>query len=43
MMLQVLDNLGVKDFYALGTSQGGWIVMRLGLLAPTRVRQTQLI
>ena len=37
MMLQLLDSLDVKDFYALGTSQGGWIVMRLALLAPARV------
>lgn len=38
MILQVLDNLNVKDFFALGTSQGGWIVTRLALLAPTRIR-----
>ena len=32
--LQVLDKLGVKRAFALGTSQGGWIVARMALLAP---------
>ncbi|ERS94913.1 microsomal epoxide hydrolase [Sporothrix schenckii 1099-18] len=37
MALQLLDALGVDTFFALGTSQGGWIAVRLALLAPTRV------
>lgn len=36
--LQVMDALGVKKAFALGTSQGGWIVVRMALLAPERVR-----
>lgn len=38
MALQVMDALGVKKAFALGTSQGGWIVTRMALLAPDRVR-----
>jgi len=35
MNLQVLEALGIKKgVYALGTSQGGWIVTRMALLAP---------
>jgi len=35
MALQVLEALGIKKgVYALGTSQGGWIVARMALLAP---------
>lgn len=37
MTLQLLDQLKVDKFLALGTSQGGWVVARLALLAPTRV------
>lgn len=37
MALQVLDALEIKHFFALGTSQGGWIVARMALLAPERV------
>lgn len=37
VLLQVLDALKIEKFFALGTSQGGWIVVRLGLLAPERV------
>lgn len=37
MTLQLLDELKVNKFFALGTSQGGWMVMRLALLAPQRV------
>lgn len=37
MALQVLDALGVSKAFALGTSQGGWIVVRMALLAPDRV------
>lgn len=35
--LQVMDALGVKKAFALGTSQGGWMVTRMALLAPERV------
>lgn len=37
MALQVMQQLGVAKAYALGTSQGGWIVTRMALLAPERV------
>jgi pimeloyl-ACP methyl ester carboxylesterase len=36
-VVQVLDAIGVKKAFALGTSQGGWIVVRLALIAPDRV------
>ncbi|KAL8400468.1 hypothetical protein RB594_000746 [Gaeumannomyces avenae] len=35
--LQVMDGLGVQKAFALGTSQGGWIVARMALLAPERI------
>nr|EAQ70713.1 hypothetical protein MGCH7_ch7g120 [Pyricularia oryzae 70-15] len=35
--LQVMDGLGVREAFALGTSQGGWIVVRMALLAPERI------
>ena len=38
MALQVMDALGVAKAFALGTSQGGWVVVRMALLAPDRVR-----
>ncbi|KAF7370774.1 putative Alpha/beta hydrolase [Mycena sanguinolenta] len=41
--LQVLDRLGIDKFFALGTSQGGWIVTRLALLEPTRVQGLVLL
>ncbi|KAK5171139.1 uncharacterized protein LTR77_004283 [Saxophila tyrrhenica] len=38
MILQVLDALGIKGkVFALGTSQGGWIVVRMALLQPDRI------
>ncbi|OAA37900.1 hypothetical protein NOR_06977 [Metarhizium rileyi] len=37
MALQVMDALGVRKAFAVGTSQGGWIVVRMALLAPDRV------
>ena len=36
--LQVLDALGISDAFCLGTSQGGWIVARMAILAPDRVK-----
>jgi len=38
MALQVLDALKIEKAFVLGTSQGGWIVTRIALLAPERVR-----
>ena len=37
MNLQVLEALGVKTAFVLGTSQGGWITVRMALLAPEMV------
>lgn len=37
MALQVMDKLGVERAFAMGTSQGGFIVARMALLAPHRV------
>lgn len=38
VFLQLLDALDVKEAFVLGTSQGGWMGVRMGLLAPERVR-----
>lgn len=38
MNLQVMEALGIKKAFALGTSQGGFIVTRMALLAPEKVR-----
>jgi len=35
--IQVLDRLGIKSAFVLGTSQGGWIAMRMALLAPSKI------
>ncbi|KAH8694091.1 putative alpha/beta hydrolase [Talaromyces proteolyticus] len=37
MALQVMDKLGIKKAFALGTSQGGWIVVRMALLMPEKI------
>lgn len=37
MAIQVMDHIGIKKAFALGTSQGGWIVTRMALVAPERV------
>lgn len=38
MTLQLLDALQIKGkIFALGTSQGGWIVVRMALLQPDRI------
>jgi len=37
MNLQVMDALGVKKAFVLGTSQGGWITARMALIAPERI------
>lgn len=36
--LQVLDQLGIQSAFVLGTSQGGWIAVRMAILAPSRIR-----
>ena len=38
MNLQVMDELGIEQAFAMGTSQGGLIVARMALLRPDRVR-----
>ncbi|KAI4184833.1 MAG: hypothetical protein LQ346_006036, partial [Caloplaca aetnensis] len=37
MSLQVMEALGVKKAFVLGTSQGGWITVRMALLAPDKI------
>ncbi|KAM0202976.1 hypothetical protein ACHAPA_000595 [Fusarium lateritium] len=37
MNLQVMEALGVKKAFALGTSAGGWVVARMALLAPEKI------
>ena len=36
--LQVLDALGIREAFVLGTSQGGWIAARMAMLAPDTVK-----
>lgn len=36
--LQVLDALGIDKAFAMGTSQGGWIVTQTAMLAPDRIK-----
>lgn len=35
--LEVMSKLGVEKAFVLGTSQGGWMIVRMALLAPERV------
>ncbi|KAG9231134.1 putative alpha/beta hydrolase [Amylocarpus encephaloides] len=37
MALQVMEGLGIEKAFVLGTSQGGWVVVRMALLAPERI------
>ncbi|PQE18143.1 alpha beta hydrolase fold family protein [Rutstroemia sp. NJR-2017a BBW] len=37
MSLQVMDALSIPRAFVLGTSQGGWITVRMALLAPSRI------
>ncbi|KAL3428030.1 alpha/beta hydrolase [Phlyctema vagabunda] len=37
MNLQVLDALEIKKAFVLGTSQGGWITVRMALLGPDKI------
>lgn len=41
--LQAMEGLGVETAFALGTSQGGWIVARMALLAPEKVKSLVLL
>ena len=36
--IQVLERLGIDSAFVLGTSQGGWIAVRMAVLAPDRIR-----
>jgi pimeloyl-ACP methyl ester carboxylesterase len=36
--LQVLDALGIRGAFVLGTSQGGWVAARMAMLAPRTVK-----
>jgi len=40
MNLQVLDALNIDKAFVLGTSQGGWITVRMALLRPEKVNKT---
>jgi pimeloyl-ACP methyl ester carboxylesterase len=37
MNLQVMEKLGIEKAFVLGTSQGGWLTVRMALLAPEKV------
>lgn len=37
MNIQVLEKLGIERWFVLGTSQGGWVTVRMALLAPQKV------
>ena len=37
MNLQVLDALNIDKAFVLGTSQGGWITVRMALMRPEKV------
>lgn len=44
MNLQVLEALGIAGkIFVLGTSQGGWICIRMALLAPDKVDHEPLL
>jgi len=36
--LQVLEKLGISSAFVLGTSQGGWIAVRMAILAPDVIK-----
>ncbi len=36
--LQVLEALGIREAFVLGTSQGGWVAARMAVLAPDTIR-----
>lgn len=37
MVNQVMEKLGIEKYFALGTSQGGFVIARMALLEPERV------
>ncbi|KAF2737614.1 alpha/beta hydrolase fold family protein [Polyplosphaeria fusca] len=37
MNIQVMDALNISHAYVLGTSQGGWICVRMALMAPKKI------
>ncbi|KAL8865889.1 MAG: hypothetical protein Q9215_004425 [Flavoplaca cf. flavocitrina] len=37
MNLQVMEALGLNKAFVLGTSQGGWVTVRMALLAPDKI------
>jgi pimeloyl-ACP methyl ester carboxylesterase len=37
MNLQVMEALGIEKAFVLGTSQGGWITVRMALMGPEKV------
>ncbi|KAF2096369.1 hydrolase, alpha/beta fold family [Rhizodiscina lignyota] len=37
MNLQVMNKLGIEKAFVLGTSQGGWITVRMAIMAPRRI------
>ncbi|KAH8603129.1 putative alpha/beta hydrolase [Bisporella sp. PMI_857] len=43
MAIQVLDALKIKKAFVLGTSQGGWMVTRMAILAPERIQGLLLL
>ncbi|KAK4064830.1 uncharacterized protein Triagg1_8829 [Trichoderma aggressivum f. europaeum] len=43
MAVQVLDALNINKAFALGTSQGGWIVTRMALVAPEKIQGLLLL
>lgn len=36
--LQLLDVLGIREAFVLGTSQGGWVAARMAMLAPETIK-----
>lgn len=42
MALQVMENMGIKKAFVLGTSQGGWIVTRMALLGQVQVSASNI-
>ena len=42
MALQVMESLGIKKAFVLGTSQGGWIVARIALLGQVQVSESAI-
>lgn len=38
MNIQVMEALGIQKAFVLGTSQGGWITVRMALLAPDKIQ-----